>query len=81
MEHLPLHPKTVEFLSRRSRMLIGAEWMDAASGATMAQQDRVHNYIEMGRELGATIACGGEKFGPGYFVQPTVIVDTVMIKL
>lgn len=39
------------------------------------QQDRVHNYIEMGRELGATIACGGEKFGPGYFVQPTVIVD------
>ncbi|MGV8675564.1 aldehyde dehydrogenase family protein [Pseudomonas aeruginosa] len=39
------------------------------------QQDRVYNYIEMGRELGATVACGGEKFGPGYFVKPTVIVD------
>lgn len=39
------------------------------------QQDRVHHYIEMGRELGATIACGGEKSGPGYFVKPTVIVD------
>lgn len=39
------------------------------------QQQRVSNYIEMGRELGATIACGGESFGPGYFVKPTVIVD------
>ncbi|MFP3498809.1 aldehyde dehydrogenase family protein, partial [Pseudomonas sp. SIMBA_059] len=39
------------------------------------QQDRVTGYIELGRELGATIACGGESFGPGYFVKPTVIVD------
>ncbi|HEY6611168.1 MAG TPA: aldehyde dehydrogenase family protein [Pseudomonas sp.] len=39
------------------------------------QQQRVHDYILLGRELGATVACGGERFGPGYFVQPTVIVD------
>ncbi|MGE7955474.1 aldehyde dehydrogenase family protein [Pseudomonas sp. NPDC089530] len=39
------------------------------------QQERVSRYIEMGRESGATLACGGERFGPGYFVQPTVIVD------
>ena len=39
------------------------------------QQDRVTGYINLGRELGATIACGGEGFGPGYFVKPTVIVD------
>ncbi|MCY1394896.1 Phenylacetaldehyde dehydrogenase [compost metagenome] len=39
------------------------------------QQQRVYNYIEMGRDSGATIACGGEQFGPGYFVKPTVIVD------
>jgi len=39
------------------------------------QQARVHGYIEQGREKGATIACGGEQFGPGYFVKPTVIVD------
>ncbi|POA85198.1 aldehyde dehydrogenase [Pseudomonas sp. FW305-E2] len=39
------------------------------------QQDRVTGYIELGREMGATIACGGESFGPGYFVKPTVIVD------
>ena len=39
------------------------------------QQERVTGYIELGRQLGATIACGGEGFGPGYFVKPTVIVD------
>jgi phenylacetaldehyde dehydrogenase len=39
------------------------------------QQDRVTGYIELGRRLGATVACGGESFGPGYFVKPTVIVD------
>lgn len=39
------------------------------------QQERVTGYIDLGRELGATIACGGEGFGPGYFVKPTVIVD------
>ncbi|THG74023.1 aldehyde dehydrogenase family protein [Pseudomonas sp. A-1] len=39
------------------------------------QQQRVHDYIQLGRELGATVACGGERFGPGFFVQPTVIVD------
>jgi len=39
------------------------------------QQDRVTGYIELGRQLGATVACGGESFGPGYFVKPTVLVD------
>lgn len=39
------------------------------------QQDRVSHYIEMGVEQGATLACGGEAFGPGYFVRPTVMVD------
>ncbi len=39
------------------------------------QQQRVTGYIDLGRELGATVACGGESFGPGYFVKPTVLVD------
>ncbi|WP_174908909.1 aldehyde dehydrogenase family protein [Burkholderia diffusa] len=39
------------------------------------QQKRVAGYIERGRELGAQLACGGEAFGPGYFVKPTVLVD------
>lgn len=39
------------------------------------QQQRVFGYIEQGQALGATLACGGGKRGPGYFVQPTVMVD------
>ena len=39
------------------------------------QQARVDGYIEMGRELGATIACGGSSAGPGFFVRPTLITD------
>lgn len=39
------------------------------------QQARVQGYIDMGRELGATIACGGTSSGPGYFVRPTLITD------
>ena len=39
------------------------------------QQQRVMGYIERGRAAGVTLACGGEQFGPGYFVKPTVIVD------
>ncbi|WP_100633755.1 aldehyde dehydrogenase family protein [Pseudomonas qingdaonensis] len=39
------------------------------------QQARVGRYIDMGRELGAKVACGGEYYGPEYFVQPTVIAD------
>ena len=35
----------------------------------------VRGYSERGRELGATIAGGGEGFGPGYVVKPTVIGD------
>ncbi|POR52853.1 aldehyde dehydrogenase (acceptor) [Paraburkholderia eburnea] len=42
---------------------------------SLKQQQRVHGYIERGRAAGAQIACGGEQFGPGYFVKPTVIVD------
>lgn len=39
------------------------------------QQRQVQNYIDQGRDTGAKILCGGESFGPGHFVKPTVIAD------
>jgi phenylacetaldehyde dehydrogenase len=40
------------------------------------QQDRVMGYIESGRRQGATItAGGGAPSSPGYFVEPTVLVN------
>ncbi|BAK65626.1 NAD-dependent aldehyde dehydrogenase [Sphingobium sp. SYK-6] len=42
-----------------------------------AQLDRVTGYIAAGREEGANILVGGERIGEeGYFVQPTVLLDT-----
>jgi phenylacetaldehyde dehydrogenase len=41
------------------------------------QFNRVLGYIRSGREQGATVAAGGERFGDeGYFVKPTVITNT-----
>lgn len=40
-----------------------------------AQQQRVHGYIEQGRSEGAQVATGGDAFGPGFFMKPTVLVD------
>ncbi len=39
------------------------------------QQQRVHSYIEKGVAEGARITTGGNTQGPGFFVQPTVVVD------
>lgn len=35
MATLPLHRKTLDFLARPQRMLIGDQWLDAASGSRM----------------------------------------------
>jgi phenylacetaldehyde dehydrogenase len=42
-----------------------------------AQLERVTGYIASGREEGASVLVGGESIGDtGYFVQPTVLLDT-----
>lgn len=44
---------------------------------SQAQLDRVTGYIETGRSEGARVLVGGGRLGqPGYFMQPTVFVDT-----
>jgi phenylacetaldehyde dehydrogenase len=41
------------------------------------QLDRVWGYVESGYEQGARALTGGHKVdGPGYFIEPTVLVDT-----
>lgn len=39
------------------------------------QQDRVLNYINIGKNEGAKMLTGGEKTGEGYFVKPTIFAD------
>ncbi|AXQ31115.1 aldehyde dehydrogenase family protein [Solimonas sp. K1W22B-7] len=41
------------------------------------QLDRVSGFLESGRQQGATAVCGGKRHGDqGYFVEPTVLVNT-----
>jgi len=43
------------------------------------QLDRVLRYVDIGRQEGATLACGGQRLhgelGQGFFVEPTVFAD------
>jgi phenylacetaldehyde dehydrogenase len=39
------------------------------------QLERVRGYIERGIADGVTVRIGGQAFGPGYFIQPTVLTD------
>jgi len=65
-------------------MAKGMKVGDTLEGDTMigplvsaAQLERVTGYIATGREEGARVLVGGERIGEGgYFVQPTVLLDT-----
>ncbi len=44
---------------------------------TQVQLDRVTGYVQSGRDEGAKLLVGGQRIGnAGYFMQPTVFVDT-----
>jgi phenylacetaldehyde dehydrogenase len=62
------------------RMRLG-HGLDAATemGPLVSEEQwaKVHGYVESSREEGATVVCGGERFGDrGSFLRPTVVVDT-----
>jgi len=41
-----------------------------------AQYDRIMSYIEKGRQQGARVVTGGERFGDkGFFIKPTIFAD------
>ena len=63
-----------------SNMSVGAafdEGMEIGPLISQKQLDRVHGYIEEGFKEGARATAGGSRIDrPGYFVEPTVMVDT-----
>jgi acyl-CoA reductase-like NAD-dependent aldehyde dehydrogenase len=64
-------------------MVVGdplAEGVDMGPLVDAASLERVLNYIEIGKNEGATLACGGGRLDEGdlqhgYFVEPTVFAD------
>ena len=69
-----------KIVDRANRMKVGCGFDPTTEmGPIVSQQqlDRVWSYLEIGRTEGARVVAGGERLdGPGYFMRPTVFVDT-----
>jgi phenylacetaldehyde dehydrogenase len=79
--HADVHDAVVEGIVGVARSLTIAPGLDETStlGPLVSERqfDRVMGYIERGLAEGATLACGGKRArNQGYFVEPTVFVDT-----
>ncbi|KAG5645480.1 hypothetical protein DXG03_006025 [Asterophora parasitica] len=50
---------------------------DQGPQVSQVQFDRIMSYIDSGRQAGATVHLGGDRFGSeGYFINPTIFTDT-----
>lgn len=74
--------QVLEGIAGMARMLPVGQTLDPSTviGPLVSelQLERVTGYIESGRKEGATVLVGGGRKGdgPGWFVEPTVLVDT-----
>jgi aldehyde dehydrogenase (NAD+) len=74
------HAELVERLVERTKKLVPGDPLDPrtrlGSLVSKKQRDSVLRYVDIGREEGATVACGGEAAdigGKGAFMHPTVL--------
>ncbi len=79
--HKSMFDKVVEGVADNAKKIKVGSGFDPASemGPLVSQEqlDRVCGYLDSGLAEGATAVTGGKKMNtPGYFVQPTVLVDT-----
>ncbi len=79
--HRAVADRVIEGIAARARRLRVAPGPapDAEMGPLISarQRERVLGYIDSGREQGAEVLAGGAALdGPGFFVQPTVMVNT-----
>jgi phenylacetaldehyde dehydrogenase len=77
----PIFDKVVEGISARAQQIKVGPGLDPATemGPLVSQEqlDRVCGYMKAGAKEGARAVTGGKRIGEkGYFVEPTVLVDT-----
>jgi aldehyde dehydrogenase (NAD+) len=79
--HERIHDKFVERLVERARALVLGDGLDAKSQVgplvNAKQVETIHGYVEIGKNEGAELACGGKPatagaLADGYFYEPTV---------
>ncbi len=79
-----IYPAFIERLGERAKkIVVGAgnvETTEMGPLVSKAQMETVLKYIEIGKEDGARLLCGGKRltdgdYAKGYFVEPTIFVD------
>ncbi|MGI8393234.1 aldehyde dehydrogenase family protein [Leucobacter sp. W1038] len=75
--HQAIHEEFVAAIAQFANQLRVGAAGDADLGPLISdtQKQTVLGYIESGIQEGATLVCGGDITGPGYFVRPTVMTD------
>jgi len=80
-----IYDKFIERLVERAKKIkVGSGFDESTEMGPLISENhmnKVLSYIEIGKNEGATLACGGHRitegtFGNGYFVEPTIFVDT-----
>ncbi|MFT9849733.1 aldehyde dehydrogenase family protein [Aneurinibacillus sp. REN35] len=80
-----IYDKFIERLVERTKNIrVGAgnaESTEMGPLISEAHMEKVLNYIKIGQEEGAVLACGGNRitegeYGKGFFVEPTIFIDT-----
>jgi aldehyde dehydrogenase (NAD+) len=80
--HEAIYPRFLEAFTEQVKALRLGDGLDPASQVgplvNAKQLERVHGYIELGRQEGARVVTGGRKLDDemgGYFYEPTLFVD------
>lgn len=82
--HEKVHDKFVEMFVARAKALVVGDGLDErvqmGPSNSETQLKTVMNYVEIGRQEGATLVCGGNRLtsGPyakGYFHEPTIFIN------
>lgn len=75
---------TNELIKRAKNIKVGPGWEDGVEMGPLISKEHMHkvlSYIEIGKQEGATLLCGGkqilsENFSKGNFIEPTIFGDT-----
>ena len=79
-----VYDRVVAGIAERTEALVIGDPHDEATEIgpmiSEAQRQTSLDYLRIGREEGAEVVCGGETFGPGWFLRPAVVagVDNSM---
>ncbi|WP_394235989.1 aldehyde dehydrogenase family protein [Niallia oryzisoli] len=73
-----------ELVKRAKKIKVGPGWQEGVEMGPLVSEDHMNNvlnYIEIGKNEGATLLCGGNRILDGdlvngYFVEPTIFGDT-----